>query len=108
MFLNFVECPDGLYGEMCQNKCGHYSNQSKCHHINGTCMNGCLPGYKSEFCNQCTLIHIAVVYVQRFTLLLYHIIRQVSNLIIECERPEYHFLSPLSRFKYVADLVKPP
>lgn len=56
--LNFVflECTDGLYGDMCQNQCGHCSNLSQCHHINGTCLSGCQPGYSSEFCNQCELI----------------------------------------------------
>lgn len=48
-----VDCTDGLFGDMCQNKCGQCSNLSQCHHIDGTCLGGCQPGYISEFCNQC-------------------------------------------------------
>lgn len=46
------ECNNGMYGDLCQNECGHCAETPQCHHINGTCLNGCLPGYTSEFCNQ--------------------------------------------------------
>lgn len=53
VILISVECNDGLFGDMCQKECGRCLNMSQCHHINGICINGCKPGYSSEFCNQC-------------------------------------------------------
>lgn len=49
----FAECNDGMFGDLRQSQCGHCLDLSKCHHVNGTCLDGCKPGYISKFCNQC-------------------------------------------------------
>lgn len=46
-----LDCSEGFYGDECENKCGYCINSTKCHHVNGTCMDGCEPGYKGEYCN---------------------------------------------------------
>lgn len=46
MFIS-LECPAGLYGEHCSNNCGNCLNNTNCHHVNGTCSEGCEPGYQS-------------------------------------------------------------
>nr|XP_022304632.1 multiple epidermal growth factor-like domains protein 10 isoform X4 [Crassostrea virginica] len=46
------ECRHGQYGEACENVCGQCIDQSECHHVNGTCLNGCRPGYKGNHCSQ--------------------------------------------------------
>lgn len=43
-------CKDGMYGEKCKNICGHCRNEGICHHNNGSCLNGCNPGYIGDLC----------------------------------------------------------
>lgn len=45
-----LECRYGYYGERCSNECGHCLNNTACHHVTGTCENGCEPGYKAPNC----------------------------------------------------------
>lgn len=51
------ECETGYFGSECLNKCGHCLNASYCHHINGSCLNGCSKGYKGEDCKECKLYY---------------------------------------------------
>lgn len=51
-----AECNDGMYGDRCKNQCGHCSNMSQCHHVNGTCLTGCQPGYTNGFCKERTFV----------------------------------------------------
>lgn len=46
------ECSGGMFGEGCSSQCGLCALDLQCHHKNGTCFNGCEPGYASQFCNQ--------------------------------------------------------
>lgn len=50
-----TECPLGQYGEACEKLCEQCSDPSECHHLHGTCSNGCKPGYKGNRCSQSTL-----------------------------------------------------
>ena len=46
-----TECTNGTYGNGCQQRCGHCKDLKQCHHVNGTCLDGCGPGYDGEFCS---------------------------------------------------------
>lgn len=39
-----------MYGNNCSMRCGHCLESEKCHHINGTCINGCDSGYEGSIC----------------------------------------------------------
>lgn len=45
-------CDGGTYGDNCILTCGNCEESEQCHHIDGTCMNGCDSGYQSVKCNQ--------------------------------------------------------
>lgn len=47
-----LECPVGLYGDHCNNNCGNCLNNTTCHHVNGTCFEGCEPGYQEHNCTE--------------------------------------------------------
>jgi hypothetical protein len=51
--IMFTECNVGNYGEGCSQRCsGHCKgNQNSCHHVDGTCPNGCEVGYQSPKCD---------------------------------------------------------
>ncbi|XP_056002092.1 multiple epidermal growth factor-like domains protein 10 isoform X2 [Ostrea edulis] len=44
------ECDGRKYGEGCQYECGKCKDMVQCHHINGTCLNECEPGFKEGRC----------------------------------------------------------
>lgn len=46
-----VACNNKGYGEKCSTPCGNCLGLAQCHHLNGTCMDGCDPGYKDSACN---------------------------------------------------------
>lgn len=48
----FTECYRGTFGQNCTKSCGKCLRGEHCHHINGTCMNGCDPGYKGIDCSK--------------------------------------------------------
>lgn len=54
----FIECYPGTYGAGCNATCGYCINNEACLHTNGTCAQGCDPGYKGELCNACKLIFV--------------------------------------------------
>lgn len=43
-----LECENGIFGENCYKKCGYCLEVSYCYFINGSCLNGCLYGYKGD------------------------------------------------------------
>ena len=43
-------CDNGMYGEDCSKTCGSCINNIQCHHVNGSCLQGCGPGYKGDRC----------------------------------------------------------
>lgn len=47
-----VECDNGTYGNGCNRTCGHCANKTICYHVNGTCFEGCDPGYRGSRCHQ--------------------------------------------------------
>ena len=44
-----LEC-DKTYGPGCTETCGHCFDSKPCHHINGSCVNGCAPGFLGDTC----------------------------------------------------------
>ena len=50
VFISFKECAIGYYGNGCSEECGHCIDQNGCHHLNGTCSNGCKEGYMGDLC----------------------------------------------------------
>lgn len=52
MAINISECDDYRFGKNCSKQCGHCYNNSSCHHINGTCVEGCDRGYQGTKCMQ--------------------------------------------------------
>lgn len=45
-YIFFSACDGGMHGEKCSIPCGNCLASEQCHHINGTCINGCVSGYK--------------------------------------------------------------
>ena len=45
-----IACSNGTYGKECNHTCGYCLDQDECHHINGTCVKGCDPGYLGDVC----------------------------------------------------------
>lgn len=45
------ECVNGKYGLSCENNCNHCQQDTQCHNVNGSCLQGCSPGYIGPFCN---------------------------------------------------------
>ena len=43
-------CDNGTYGNDCNNTCGHCINDESCFHTNGSCLNGCDPGFTGNIC----------------------------------------------------------
>ena len=50
MQLYLIACENGTYGSDCNNTCGQCINDEVCIHTNGTCLNGCDPGYVGPLC----------------------------------------------------------
>ena len=48
MTLIFTECKDKKYGLNCSTMCGNCRDLRQCHYINGSCLNGCSPGFQGE------------------------------------------------------------
>ena len=45
-----LECDDFKHGKDCQMDCGNCYHAGVCHHVNGTCPDGCASGYIGETC----------------------------------------------------------
>ena len=39
-----------MFGENCSESCGNCLDGEQCHHVNGTCDNGCAAGWQGEMC----------------------------------------------------------
>lgn len=52
------DCTNHMYGENCSISCGHCLAREQCHHINGTCMNGCDSGYQGSSCTEGNVLNI--------------------------------------------------
>ena len=53
MLYILIACDGGTYGEICKETCGYCFQKDTCIHTNGTCVNGCDPGYIGDLCNTC-------------------------------------------------------
>lgn len=49
-----TECNGKSYGQKCQQNCGNCKNNEQCHHVNGSCMNGCDSGFYGTKCDLST------------------------------------------------------
>ena len=47
-----IVCENGTYGQECNTTCGQCGGEEHCHHENGTCLNGCKPGYIGNLCKR--------------------------------------------------------
>ena len=47
------------YGPGCKKTCGNCSNAEQCHHVNGSCLNGCDVGVFGDRCNQSKIIKVS-------------------------------------------------
>ena len=45
-------CDGGMFGKHCNETCGKCLNDGLCHHINGSCFNGCDSGYSGINCTE--------------------------------------------------------
>ena len=48
--FHFAECSNYSYGPGCNQTCGQYLDDLPCHHVNGSCLEGCAPGFEREDC----------------------------------------------------------
>ena len=60
MYSDSTECVDGFYGDGCRNTCGHCTDMTQCHHVTGTCLEGCNPGYMGNDCMQGMDIRLSI------------------------------------------------
>lgn len=49
-FIIHTVCQNGKFGSNCLQSCGKCKGGSRCHHVNGSCFNGCSPGYNGTLC----------------------------------------------------------
>ena len=49
-FVLYLVCKQGFFGDECSRRCGNCRNKQTCHHINGSCLNGCDEGVKGWNC----------------------------------------------------------
>lgn len=53
-----AECEAGKFGQNCRESCGNCVQNGACHHVNGSCLNGCDAGYEGTNCTQGKSIQI--------------------------------------------------
>lgn len=63
LIFDFAECENGKYGLHCENNCNHCQQDTQCHNVNGSCLQGCSPGYTGPFCNICKLFNMISIFV---------------------------------------------
>lgn len=51
-----LECSMKTFGENCSQPCGNCKDLEKCHHVNGTCIEGCDRGFRGLLCNEGNII----------------------------------------------------
>ncbi|XP_056003602.1 multiple epidermal growth factor-like domains protein 10 [Ostrea edulis] len=49
-YLFYIECDGEKYGLGCIHDCGSCLDNKQCHHINGSCLQGCDAGFQGELC----------------------------------------------------------
>ena len=48
----FIVCDNGSFGQDCNERCGECLGKEQCHHVNGSCINGCKPGFHGIMCTK--------------------------------------------------------
>lgn len=75
-FIYYVTVCDGdMYGYNCSILCGKCFESEQCHHVNGTCMNGCDSGYQGEHCTEGN----SVVFFEENTIFFYSYVLQKNK-----------------------------
>ena len=58
-FVTIIVCGDRKFGQGCMEPCGHCVAMKQCHHVNGSCLNGCDRGYQGIECTEgCTFTNL--------------------------------------------------
>lgn len=57
-YFYFSECTAKTYGLECQRVCGNCRNGDPCHHVNGSCINGCDKGTFGVRCDTGLLVYL--------------------------------------------------
>lgn len=65
ILLLYTACQNKTYGAGCTNDCGRCANENACDIRDGTCPDGCMPGYLLEGCSKrklslCSLLFLVV------------------------------------------------
>ena len=50
--MNLTECNMNMYGANCSLSCGNCRGKGQCHHVNGSCLEGCDSGFQGDTCLQ--------------------------------------------------------
>ena len=50
-------CPDATYGHNCNQSCGYCKDNAQCDKVNGSCYDGCAPGWRTDLCTTGELIN---------------------------------------------------
>lgn len=45
-----IACSNGYFGRKCLDTCGKCLDDKACGSVNGTCIGGCVEGFKGELC----------------------------------------------------------
>ena len=56
-----IVCEPGKFEEECKEKCPSNCKHDSCDYSNGTCTQGCKPGYQGSMCNEC-MSFLLIVY----------------------------------------------
>ena len=56
-YFLFSECDNKTFGQECTGVCGNCLENEPCHHINGSCLHGCDPGFNGLKCDQGLLLN---------------------------------------------------
>ena len=50
--MHTTACDNKTYGDNCSEQCGSCAHITQCHHINGTCLAGCVDGFIGSTCTE--------------------------------------------------------
>ena len=64
IYIFFIlACENLTYGLDCREVCGNCLNLKQCNHINGSCMEGCDPGFQGEKCVRGTFTNLVFLHI---------------------------------------------
>lgn len=64
--INYItECPSGTFGNNCRQECGYCLEKYHCHHINGSCLDRCLQGFRGEQCKHSKCFQFNMFYLNK-------------------------------------------